>query len=257
MENRSNATFTVLERYDMHEVYDISSTPRQCHDHAVEGTMPLHWGWVANATFIGKRVRRDQTLDLWEARREGLRMEVAVDETAVNVPVWETREYNTGRTEYTEFMNFTTMAAADSTYDVPTECQTQLSCVSRADMIARAKVWVDNHVPYNQGGDYNGYREDCSGYVSMAWGLDKPGRTTETLPGVSKQITKAELMEGDVLLCTSEHVVLFGGWADAAKTNYIAYEETRPGEGTVKRTTPYPYWYNTACFVPHRYNEVC
>jgi hypothetical protein len=257
MENRSNNTFTVLERYDMHEVYDLTTAPRACHDHAVEGSMPPHWGWVANATFTGKRVRRDQTLDIWEARREGVRFELAVDEKATNVPVWESREFTNGRMEYTEFQNFTTMAAPDSTYDVPSECQQQLSCVTRADMIAKAKVWVANKVPYNQGGDYEGYREDCSGYVSMAWGLEKPGRTTETLPGVSKQITKAELLEGDVLLCTSEHVVLFGGWANAEKSQYVSYEETRPGEGTVSRVTPYPYWYNTACFIPHRYNEVC
>jgi len=124
-------------------------------------------------------------------------------------------------------------------------------------MINRADVWVVNHVPYNQGATYGGYREDCSGYVSMAWETSKPGYTTFTMPGISKEITKAELQNGDVLLCTTEHVVLFGGWADASHANYIAYEETRPGEGTVKRVTPYPYWYNTGCFIPHRYDSVC
>jgi len=258
-ESRGNATFTTLERYDMHEIYDITSTPRSCHDHAVEGTMPLHWEWVTNATFVGKRRRNrgNETLDIWENRRDGIRFELAVDETMVNVPVWESREFPNGRTEYTEFVNFTTTAAAENTYDVPNECQQKLSCVARAEMIARAKVWTEAKVPYNQGGTYQGYREDCSGYVSMAWQLEKPGRTTETLGGVSKEITKAELMPGDVLLCASEHVVLFAGWADAAKTNYISYEETRPGEGTVTRSTPYPYWYNTACFKPFRYNEAC
>jgi hypothetical protein len=51
-----------------------------------------------------------------------------------------------------------------------------------------------------------------------------------------------QLQPGDVLLCRSEHVVIFGGWS--GPSHYIAYEETRPGEGTVRRVTPYPYWYH-------------
>ena len=35
--------------------------------------------------------------------------------------------------------------------------------IARSTIIAKAKVWVANHVPYNQGGTYQGYREDCSG----------------------------------------------------------------------------------------------
>jgi len=124
-------------------------------------------------------------------------------------------------------------------------------------MIARAQVWVEKKVPYNQGAEYDGYREDCSGYVSMAWETAKPGYTTFTLPQISKPISKDDLQPGDVLLCTTEHVVLFGGWSDASKTQYVAYEETKPGEGTVKRVTPYPYWYNTGCFKPYRFNSVC
>ncbi|KAL1914541.1 uncharacterized protein VTP21DRAFT_8166 [Calcarisporiella thermophila] len=131
------------------------------------------------------------------------------------------------------------------------------ACVARKTMIDRAEVWVKNKVPYNQNGRYQGYREDCSGYVSMAWGLAKPGRVTSTLPGVAKKISKAELLPGDILLDTRKHVVIFGGWANKQKTEYIAYEETRPGVGTVKRKTPYPYWYDKGAFVPYRYNNVC
>lgn len=36
------------------------------------------------------------------------------------------------------------------------------------------------------------------------------------------------ILLGDILLCESEHVVLFGGWVNLGKS-YIAYEETRPG----------------------------
>ena len=83
----------------------------------------------------------------------------------------------------------------------------------------------------------------------------KPGYSTSTLHNVAHPISRSELQPGDVLLCASEHVVLFGGWVNS--NEYTAYEETRPGEGTVKRTTPYPYWYNTGCFLPYRFNSVC
>jgi hypothetical protein len=252
--------FEVLERYDTHEIYDIRGSTHECTPHAVEGNMPLHWDWLKNATFVGKRKRNhsDDVVDIWEARMGYSRLEIAVGENATNIPVWESREAANGFVEYTEFVSFTTTAPEDSTFDVPSDCKTQApQCVERATMIARAQTWVDAKVPYNQGATYAGYREDCSGYVSMAWELAGPGLTTETLDTVSHAITKAELMPGDVLLCKSEHVVLFGGWVSAAQTQFVAFEETRPGEGTVKRATPYPYWYNTACFQPYRLNAAC
>jgi hypothetical protein len=65
-----------------------------------------------------------------------------------------------------------------------------LQCVARSTMISRGQNWVDKHVPYNQGGSYEGYRTDCSGFVSMCWQLPTPGHTTSTLPTVSKTINK-------------------------------------------------------------------
>jgi len=91
----------------------------------------------------------------------------------------------------------------------------------------------------------------------MAWSLPKPGLTTRNLATVATKITKNELQPGDILLNAAEHVVIFGGWTESSKDHYTAFEETKPGEGTVKRTTPYPYWYNTAAFLPYRFNSVC
>lgn len=79
-----------------------------------------------------------------------------------------------------------------------------LSCVSRDTMISRAKSWVAAHVPYNQGGLHDGYREDCSGYVSMCWESSKPGHTTYTMHEIAHPISKGDLQKGDVLLCASE-----------------------------------------------------
>jgi len=89
----------------------------------------------------------------------------------------------------------------------------------------------------------------------MAWGTSKPGNATSALRQISRPITRSQLQPGDVLLCAAEHVVIFAGWANSS--HYWANEETRPDEGAVRRVTPYPYWYNTACFVPYRYIAVC
>jgi hypothetical protein len=122
-------------------------------------------------------------------------------------------------------------------FEVPPVCKKSevyqekqlVGCEDRNTIISRAQSWVNAHVPYNQGGQYGGYREDCSGFVSMCWETAKPGYVTSTLHEVSHPISKEALQPGDALLCASEHVVLFGGWANAAKTEYTAYEETRPG----------------------------
>lgn len=68
-----------------------------------------------------------------------------------------------------------------------------LKCVARSTIVARGQDWVNKHVPYSQSKTYDGYRTDCSGFVSMAWMLSKPGLTTSTLKGVSHSINKADL----------------------------------------------------------------
>ncbi|MER7490569.1 peptidoglycan-binding protein [Streptomyces sp. NPDC126497] len=133
--------------------------------------------------------------------------------------------------------------------------------ITRADIIERARSWVTRKVPYGVGSyGSDGYRQDCSGYVSMAWRL--PGNEwTGSLGKYAKRITKEELQPGDVLLFHNaadpyggSHVVLFGGWADAARSRYVAYEQTAPH--TRRRTTPYAYWSNSARYVPYRYKGV-
>lgn len=123
--------------------------------------------------------------------------------------------------------------------------------------MARAQDWVTKKVPYNQGATYGGYREDCSGFVSMAWQLAKPGLTTFTMHTVATNIKKTDLQPGDAINCDTTHIVLFGGWANAAKTQYTALYEANPAQGTVKKISPYPFFDNVSCYHPIRYNKVC
>ncbi|GGX09054.1 membrane protein [Streptomyces malachitofuscus] len=135
------------------------------------------------------------------------------------------------------------------------------SAISRADIVARARDWVARKVPYSVSAFWSdGYRQDCSGYVSMAWNL--PGNEwTGSLGKYAQRISKNELQPGDMLLFhnsadpyNGSHVVLFGGWTDAARSRYVAYEQTRPH--TRRRTTPYAYWSSSARYVPYRYRGV-
>ncbi|MCZ9338754.1 C40 family peptidase, partial [Streptomyces sp. TRM76130] len=122
-----------------------------------------------------------------------------------------------------------------------------LSGTTRAQIIARAQKWVDAKVPYSVSAYWSdGYRQDCSGYVSMAWGLPA-NEWTGSLAKYADRVTKAELQPGDILLfhnvadpARGSHVVIFGGWTDSARTRYVAYEQTPPH--TRRRTTPYAYW---------------
>ncbi|MFI6489477.1 peptidoglycan-binding protein [Streptomyces sp. NPDC050564] len=129
---------------------------------------------------------------------------------------------------------------------------------TRAEIINRAKKWVAAQVPYDMYVYWpDGYRQDCSGFVSMVWGL--PGNEwTGTLSTLGERISRDQLQPGDILLFHNpddpekgSHVVLFGGWTDYTHSYYLAYEQTRPH--TRKQATPYAYWSNSDRYVAYRY----
>jgi hypothetical protein len=120
--------------------------------------------------------------------------------------------------------------------------------------LERAESWVEAGVPYSMDATRDGYRTDCSGFVSMAWGLPE-SLTTVTLPEVCRPIAASELRAGDVLLNTAPgsagHVVLFDRWANPQHTAYIGYEQS-PGV-TKHHVIPYPYFPGHGTFEPYRY----
>ncbi|TXS02447.1 hypothetical protein EAO73_16755 [Streptomyces sp. col6] len=129
---------------------------------------------------------------------------------------------------------------------------------TRADIIDRAKKWVTAQVPYSMSKYWSdGYRQDCSGYVSMAWNL-AGNEWTGSLAAYGTRIARADLEPGDILLfhnladpAKGSHVTIFGGWTDSTHTRYTAYEQTKPH--TRKQTTPMAYWTNSASYVAYRY----
>lgn len=124
--------------------------------------------------------------------------------------------------------------------------------VSRTEVIKRAQIWTKTRVPYSQARRYLGYRADCSGFVSYALGLSKPGATTSSMWRISRPIAKHQLAPGDLLIAPGRHVVMFGGWADKARTRYIAYEQAG-SSGSIKRIIPYPYYRGYGNYTPRRY----
>lgn len=133
----------------------------------------------------------------------------------------------------------------------------------RQNIIDRAKHWTDQGVPYDMtkyAADPDGvnYRTDCSGFVSMAWGLDT-SLSTVTLPEVAHEIPKDDLQPGDILLKggpgtagAAGHVTIFNGWANAERTAYHGLEQAG-GTGAVERVISYPYEQD-ASYVPYRGN---
>jgi hypothetical protein len=151
---------------------------------------------------------------------------------------------------------------APSAYDGPVTVRPigRGSRIARAgpdadEIVARAKRWVELGLGYSMSGFHDGYRTDCSGLVSMAWGLPPPGLTTVTLPEVAHHVDKDDLRVGDILLNTAPgaagHTLIFAGWTDASRTAYHAYEESG-AKGAHYGTVPYPYWPGHGTFRPYR-----
>ncbi|MFI9118929.1 peptidoglycan-binding protein [Streptomyces bikiniensis] len=146
----------------------------------------------------------------------------------------------------------------------PTTGQTTADALrptTRAEIIDRAKLWVAAQVPYSMEKYWtDGYRQDCSGYISMAWNL-RNNEWTGSLDRFGERIDRADLQPGDILLFHNpaapnrgSHVTIFGGWTDPAHTSYTAYEQTEPRAR--KKTTPMAYWENSDRYVAYRYKGV-
>lgn len=106
----------------------------------------------------------------------------------------------------------------------------------RNEVLNRARTWLKAGVPYNQNASRNGYRTDCSGFVSYAWQIKnnngQPLSPTTVVLGstyTTKLTSSAALKPGDIINNDLEgndgHVVIFVNWTDQGRTKFIAYDE--------------------------------
>ncbi|MGW3951669.1 peptidoglycan-binding protein [Streptomyces sp. NPDC004752] len=146
---------------------------------------------------------------------------------------------------------FATSPAAATVAHASASVRTQAETVTRAEVLRRAATWLTanngSQVPYSQSKVWSdGYRQDCSGYVSMTLGLWKSGPNTVELAtnrSLTTPITLGELQPGDLLIDadgsnTTRHVVIFEGWTDSSHSAYSAFEQ-RGGHGTDHRVLTY------------------
>jgi hypothetical protein len=121
---------------------------------------------------------------------------------------------------------------------------------ARAEILARAEGWIVLGVPYGSFDDdrsndyFDGYRADCSGFVSMAWQIKnvfgaKYSPNTARLGDYATEISFFELLPGDAINNQRGgehgHVVLFVSWIDDEKTRFVAFEENG-GHGKAVQT---------------------
>jgi|GEM_PF-1213307 len=111
--------------------------------------------------------------------------------------------------------------------------------------LAIAHRWIDLGVTYDRGRTFEGYRRDCSGFVSMAWGLPKPGPATAMMEPFSNhpdtfEIPVGDLIAGDALNRrtrrqvagggTIGHIRLFGGWINQAEGTHCILDYYSTGK---------------------------
>ena len=99
--------------------------------------------------------------------------------------------------------------------------------ITRSEVLKRATSWVKRRVPYSQRGYFQGYRRDCSGFVSMAWKLNT-SYSSRTISAKARRISISSLRPGDAVLRPG-HVAIFGGWKNKSRREYIAIEQTTWG----------------------------
>ncbi|WP_037347482.1 hypothetical protein [Sciscionella sediminilitoris] len=151
----------------------------------------------------------------------------------------------------------TGIATATADTAAPKQDSAAAKSITRGEVIKRAQKWAKNPVPYSMNKYKDGYRTDCSGYVSLAWKLGD-SLSTVTLPNVAKPIKKSQLKAGDILGNlgpgtggAAGHVVIFEKWANKEHTAYWTYEQTPPH--TMHHKVSYPGHKN---FKPYRYKNI-
>ncbi|MFC0431026.1 hypothetical protein [Kutzneria buriramensis] len=132
--------------------------------------------------------------------------------------------------------------------------------ITRSQVLARAASWLNQGIIYDQCGSHDGYRTDCSGYVSMAWGLGASPTTDTFGPyGVTVPVSEGDLQPGDALLnpapLNDGHVVLFDHWDSADHSSYVGYELDGPGN-VEHHSIPYPYFGGAGGYNPVRYVNI-
>jgi hypothetical protein len=106
--------------------------------------------------------------------------------------------------------------------DAVASAKLQAFATGRSHIVDRGFAWYDQGITYNTNHSFQGYRRDCSGFVSMAWEFTSNPNTALFPPFVSGKYAVElpsfdDLVPGDAINKTFRnpvgHVMLFVGWA--------------------------------------------
>jgi hypothetical protein len=104
------------------------------------------------------------------------------------------------------------------------DVRAQAAAAGRDEIVERGIDWLENGNTYDRSRYFEGFRRDCSGFVSMAWEISQNPSTAYFPPFVNgtyavKLGSLDELAPGDAVNKTYRnpfgHVMLFAGWAAA------------------------------------------
>jgi hypothetical protein len=122
--------------------------------------------------------------------------------------------------------------------------------ITTDEMMTRAQYWVNQAVPYDEAGTHTdssgtSYREDCAGFVSMAWHLSKslivtdpaPDDFTNTdgTPNTNYDVgvgAFTNLQTGDAMAYPHQHIFLFDTWTNKSTGAFTYYAESNPSDPT-------------------------
>ncbi len=129
---------------------------------------------------------------------------------------------------------------------------------NRVELLNRGLDWVDRDIMYSQSKTTDGYRRDCSGFVSMVWGESQTYSTASYAPYDTSATTQLasyeDLLPGDALNKVPRgHIVLFAGWANNAHTAMYVLEESQTGSPALLAKVSATYF---ARFRPIRSNNL-
>lgn len=141
--------------------------------------------------------------------------------------------------------------------------------ITRSEIMSRAQFWMKEKVAYDMGKTYpdpNGvaYRTDCSGFVAMALRTTPPGRNTEAMIDIAKEIKWEDLQPGDFAGTLGEgtggsngHVTLFQSWVDAkTKQKYNSLECMGTKQGCRANVRDVKWTHKGRVTKPYRYIRV-
>ncbi len=132
--------------------------------------------------------------------------------------------------------------------DALTSVGLQAYAAGRSEIVERGLGWLNVGVIYKGHGSYQGYRTDCSGFISMCWQYGaNPG--TALFPPFDKTGPYAvalgsfdDLVPGDAVNRRTRiknregvavgHVMLFAGWASFDRQEMFFIHESAPGRPT-------------------------